>query len=70
MFKVESDLDDEHPIGSLRQGGTMFATPSPSFTREGLLHLANPPPHIIRSNQTNPNDIQLDDILKDENMEV
>jgi hypothetical protein len=36
MFDVDIDSDDEHPIGSLRQEGTVFGAPSPSFNRGGL----------------------------------
>jgi hypothetical protein len=56
-------------IGSLRQGCTTFIAPLPSFTSKGLQHPANPPPQTVRFIQTDPNEIQLDDIPEDENME-
>jgi len=36
MFNVDIDSDDEHLIGSLRQGGIASGAPSPSFNRGGL----------------------------------
>jgi hypothetical protein len=57
MFNVENNSDVERPIGSLKQGGTTFGTPSPSFTRKGLQQLVDPPPQMIRSTQTDPNEI-------------
>jgi hypothetical protein len=35
----------------------------------GIAH-TDPPPQMGRSTQINPNEIQLDDILKDEEMDV
>jgi hypothetical protein len=36
MFDVDNDLDDECPIGSMKQGSTASGAPSPSFNRGGL----------------------------------
>jgi len=36
VFNVDNDSDHEHPIGSLKQGGTTSRTSSPSFNRGGL----------------------------------
>lgn len=41
VFDVDNNLDDECPIGSLKQGGITYGTPSPSFSRGGLQHPAN-----------------------------
>jgi hypothetical protein len=62
MFNVDNNSDDEHQNGSMRQGGTSSRAPLPSFNKGGLQHLANLHPQMVRSTQTDPNEIQLDDI--------
>ncbi len=42
VFNVLSDLDEERPIGSLRQGGTTSRAPSPSSAMGGLQHPTEP----------------------------
>jgi hypothetical protein len=69
IFNVDSNSDDERLIGSLRQGCIASRASLPSFNRKGLQHPTNPPPQMVKFIQTDPNEIQLDDIPKDENME-
>jgi hypothetical protein len=57
MFDVDNDLNDERPIGSVKQGNTTFGEPLPTFNKGGLQHPTNQPPQIIKSTQIDPNEI-------------
>jgi hypothetical protein len=64
VFNVENDLNEDHSIGTLRQGNTTSKAPSPSCIMGRLQHLVKLPPQTVRSTQIDPNEIQLDDNLE------